>query len=85
MLGEEGEEAVKIERDFFSEGSEKEGEEVGLWGGEEWFCVVHGRGIGGNYSNDDKEGRAREEIHGEGGERGRTPALGEDRATKSKG
>ena len=31
MEGELGVEAVKMERDFLSEGSEKEGEEVGLW------------------------------------------------------
>ena len=47
-----------MERDFFSEGSEKEGEDVGLWGGEERFCVVRGRGRGGKSSKDDKEGRA---------------------------
>ena len=32
--GEVGVEAVKIERDFLSVGSENKGEEVGLWEGE---------------------------------------------------
>ena len=36
MVGEVGEEAVKMERDLLREGSEKEGEEVGLGSGEAW-------------------------------------------------
>ena len=58
MLGEDGDEAINIYRDFFSEGSKKEGEDLGLWGGEEWFCVVRGRGRGGKSYIDDKAGRA---------------------------
>ena len=32
--GDDGEVAVKTESDFFNEGSENDGEEVGLWEGE---------------------------------------------------
>ena len=46
-----------MERDFFSEGSEKEGEDVGLWGGGGWFNVVRGRERGGKSSKDDKAGK----------------------------
>ena len=31
VVGDEGEVAVKTESDFFNEGSEKDGDEVGLW------------------------------------------------------
>ena len=58
MEGEDGVEVENIDEDFFSEGSENEGDEVGLWEGVVRFGGDHGGGRGGKSTNEDREGGA---------------------------
>ena len=51
--------AVNIDKDFFSEGSENEGDVVGLWDGEIRFGAVRGSGRGGKSTSEDSDGGAR--------------------------
>ena len=70
VVGEEGDVAVKIDKYFFSEGSEKEGEDVGIWGGQVGLCVDRGGGRGGKSSIEDRVGGACKEFRVPGGESG---------------